>query len=279
MEVSTFERIRALVKDRAAIVLEPGKEYLVESRLAPLVSTHGLRSIDELSIRMMGDRPELAGEVVEAMTTNETSFFRDHHPFEALRETILPELIAKRQSRRSLDIWCAASSTGQEPFSIALMIREHFPELAGWNVRILGTDISRGVLEKARSGRFRQIEVNRGMSAPYLVKYFARNGLEFEISPELRRMVRFEELNLIQPWPALPAFDLIFVRNVLIYFDVDAKRSILSRARKQLAPDGYLFLGGSEAMPGDDLGFERLPIARTGCYRISSPKEAQRHVG
>ena len=267
MEPSTFERIRALVRERAAIVIDPGKEYLVESRLAPIAKARGYRGVDELCQRLASEGAALTHEVVEAMTTNETSFFRDHYPFEALRDVILPELIARRREKRSLDIWCAAASTGQEPYSIALLIREHFPELFSWKVRILGTDISKAVLERARSGRFRQIEVNRGMSAPYLVKYFTRDGLEFEINHELRRMVRFEELNLIHSWATLPSFDLIFLRNVLIYFDAESKCNILSKARKHLAPDGFLFLGGSESMPSEDLGFERLPVARAGCYK------------
>lgn len=267
MQPGTFERIRTLVKERAAIVLEPGQEYLVQSRLEPIAKARGLRDVDDLCKQLSSAPTDLLNEVVEAMTTNETSFFRDHVPFEALRDTVLPQLIAERVATRNLDIWCAAASTGQEPYSIALLIREHFPGLDAWNVKILATDISRPVLEKARTGRFRQVEVNRGVGPHYLAKYFKQNGTEFELDPELRKMVRFDELNLIQSWPRLPAFDLIFIRNVLIYFDVEAKRSILQRARRQMATDGYLFLGGSEAMPGDNLGFDKLPIPRAGCYR------------
>jgi chemotaxis protein methyltransferase CheR len=277
VHTASFERIRALVKERAAIVLEPSQQYLVESRLEPIAKARGYRSVDEMCNFLRGASADLINELVEAMTTNETSFFRDHAPFEALRTDILPELTELRAGSRTIDIWCAASSTGQEPYSLALMIREHFPDLANWNVRILATDISKQVLEKARRGRYRQVEVNRGVPAHYLNKYFKRDGAEFELDRELRTMVRFDELNLIQTWPRLPTFDLIFLRNVLIYFDVEAKRSILARAHRQLAGDGYLFLGGSEALPGDDLGFVRLPIARAGCYRRTQLRRKERH--
>jgi chemotaxis protein methyltransferase CheR len=267
VEASTFERIRSLVRERSAIVLEPGKEYLVETRLLPIVRARGYRSIDELCQRLSSEGSDLSYEVVEAMTTNETSFFRDISPFEALKQSVLPEIIARRANERTLRIWCAACSTGQEPYSVAMTIRESCPELAAWNVQILATDISRQVLERARSGKFKQVEVNRGLSAQMMVKYFHRSGLEFEIIPQVRDMVRFEELNLVQTWPRMPVFDIVFLRNVLIYFDVETKRSITTKVRQRLSPDGYLFLGGSETLPVEDGSFERLSIPRSGCYR------------
>jgi chemotaxis protein methyltransferase CheR len=279
MQSASFARIQALVKERAAIVLEPSQEYLVESRLEPIAKARGYRNVDEMCQYLRSASADLVSELVEAMTTNETSFFRDHAPFEALRLHVLPELMMRRAEVRQLDIWCAASSTGQEPYSVALLIREHFPELGSWNVRILATDLSKTVLEKARAGRYRQVDINRGICAAYLSKYFKREGNEYELDREVKKLVRFDEVNLIQNWPLLPTFDLIFVRNVLIYFDVEAKRSILTRAHRQLAADGYLFLGGSEALPGDDLGFERLPIARAGCYRrLELTKREKRHA-
>jgi chemotaxis protein methyltransferase CheR len=279
MQSASFARIQALVKERAAIVLEPSQEYLVESRLEPIAKARGYRNVDEMCQYLRSAGADLVSELVEAMTTNETSFFRDHAPFEALRLHVLPDLITRRAEVRQLDMWCAASSTGQEPYSVALLIREHFPELDSWNVRILATDLSKSVLEKARAGRYRQVDINRGVCATYLGKYFKRDGNEYEIDREVKKLVRFEEVNLIQNWPLLPTFDLIFLRNVLIYFDVEAKRSILTRAHRQLTPDGYLFLGGSEALPGDDLGFDRLPIARAGCYRRLQPtKREKRHA-
>lgn len=269
MNHDTFERVRALVKARAAIVLSPGQEYLVESRIEPIAKARGFQSVDALCKDMNALSPELQQELVEAMTTNETSFFRDGIPFDVLRDTVLPQLIARRTTQRKLRIWCAAASTGQEPYSIALILREHFPALNAWDVQILATDLSRPVLAKAASGRFRQVDVSRGLSADFLAHYFRKQGDEFELDESVRKLVRFDELNLIQSWPQLPTFDLIFLRNVLIYFDTEAKRSILHRAHQRLASDGYLFLGGSETLPSERLGFERLAIPRAGCYRIS----------
>jgi chemotaxis protein methyltransferase CheR len=267
VEASTFDKIRTLVRERSAIVLESGKEYLVETRLLPIVRARGYRNVDELCQRLSADGPDLAYEVVEAMTTNETSFFRDLYPFEALKQVVIPALLAKNAKERKLRIWCAASSTGQEPYSVAMSLRESFPELAAWDVMIMATDISRQVLERARSGRYKQVEVNRGLSAAMMLKYFHRDGLEFELSRDIRSMVKFEELNLIQTWPRLPVFDVVFLRNVLIYFDPETKRSIVSKVRRQLIQDGYLFLGGSESLPIDDTAFERIPMQRAGCYR------------
>jgi chemotaxis protein methyltransferase CheR len=276
MESATFDRIRAIVRERSAIVLEPGKEYLVEARLQDVAQSHGLKNVDELCRKLDSGGAPLIAEVVEAMTTNETSFFRDHHPFVALKETVLPDLMKRRTSTRTINIWCAACSTGQEPYSIALMIREQMPELAGWTVRILGTDLSKAVLDRARTGRYRQLEVNRGLAAAQLVKFFDRVGIEWEIKADIRKMVRFEPLNFVEPWPRLEQFDIVFVRNVLIYFDVATKRTILQKAREHLPSDGYLFLGGAETMPGDDMPYERLSIPRAGCYATKAAGIAQK---
>ena len=268
MEPASFERVRVLVREHASIVLEAGKEYLVEARLMPIARARGLGSVDELCRLVGAQGPELDHEIVEAMTTNETSFFRDHYPFEALRETILPDLIRARAATKSLRIWCAASSTGQEPYSIAMILRDHFPAVADWNIKILATDLSRAVLERGRKARYRQIEVNRGISAANLVKFFRRKGMEWELKEEARSLVEFRELNLTRPWSHGSAFDIIMIRNVLIYFDQDTKIDILKRASQLLCSDGYLFLGGSEAMPGElTFAFQKVPIPRTGCYR------------
>jgi chemotaxis protein methyltransferase CheR len=268
---AAFEQVRKLIYARAAIVLDPGKEYLVESRLAPIARARGCRDVDELCAKLEQRDPALIDEVVEAMTTNETSFFRDHHPFEALRRTVLPELIEHRQQTRSLRVWCAACSTGQEPYSLAMLLDEHFPALSTWDVTIRATDIARSVLDRARSGRYRQIEVNRGLSARALVRYFSRDGLEWEIRPEIRRRVQFEEMNLITAWPRTEPFDLIFLRNVLIYFDQPTKLSLLQRARDVLRSDGYLLLGGSETTPYELRTLARVEIARAGLYRACTP--------
>lgn len=272
-----FERIRKLVHERTAIVIDPGKEYLVESRLAPIAKAHGFGSVDELC-RGLDRRPgALLSEVVEAMTTNETSFFRDHHPFEALKRTILPEIIQQRTQQRALRVWCAACSTGQEPYSLCMLLDEFFPQLSGWRVQIYATDVSRAVLARAKLGRYRQIEVNRGLSASQLLRYFVRDGLEWEIRPQIRHRVHFDELNLIGTWPAMDKFDLIFLRNVLIYFEQETKAAILGRIRKQMANDGFLVLGGSETLPAIT-EFERIPIPRAGIYRANPMRPSQSNV-
>lgn len=266
-----FDYIRQLVRERSAIVLEDGKAYLAESRLAPLARQEGFTSVNELVSRLRAERfGRLHRRVVEAMTTNETSFFRDIHPFDALRTAIFPELAQKRATMRAINIWCAASSTGQEPFSMALILREHFPQLASWAVRIIATDINTEILARAERGAFSQLEVNRGLPAPLLVKYFERRGLEWHLKEEVRRFVEFRELNLAEHWPTMAPLDVIFLRNVLIYFDVDTKRAILGKARRLLRPDGYLFLGAAETTINLDDGFERVQLGKAWAYRPRS---------
>ena len=264
-----FEYVRALVRRCAGIVIESGKEYLVEARLLPLARREGLDSIARLVAKL---RAEPAGplhsSVVEAMTINETLFFRDVHPFEALRAGVLPALRTGRATSRHLRIWSGACSTGQEPYSIAMLLREHAGQLAGWRIDLLATDLSHEVLGRARRGTYGQVEVNRGLPAPFLVKYFDRSGAHWQIKEEISGMVDFRELNLAATWPALAPFDVVFLRNVLIYFDVDTKKSILGRVRRILRPDGYLFLGAAETTMNLDDGFERVQIGNSGCYRL-----------
>lgn len=265
-----FDVIRDMVRKDSAIVLEPGKEYLVEARLAPLVASLGYGTLTKLVDDLQrGTDRSLRQQVVHAMTTNETSFFRDVRPFDALATTVLPALVAARAAKRSLSIWSAACSSGQEVYTIAMTLREHFPQLASWNVRILATDLSTEMLAKAREGRYGQIEVNRGLPAAQLVKYFHRAGAGWQVNDDLKRGIEFREMNLAAPWPAPGHFDVVFIRNVLIYFDVDTKRSILNRVAQVLAPDGFLFLGAAETTLGIADGFERLPLERAGCYRRS----------
>lgn len=277
LKPTSFALVRKLVHERAAIVLEDGKEYLVEGRLTPLAEAHGFDSVDELCLKLRADTA-LASEVVEAMTTNETSFFRDQHPFDALRSEILPQLLQRRAGNRTLRIWCAACSTGQEPYSLAMTLHEHFPQHAGWDLRIDATDVSRAVLARAKLGRYSQVEVKRGLSAALLSKYFVQGGISWEIRPEIKRLVRFSELNLIGPWAALETYDVVFLRNVLIYFDAATKLSLLARVRQQIAQDGYLVLGGSESPPQSFTAFARLPIARAGIYRLAKGRASVSHV-
>ena len=266
-----FETVRRLVKEHAAIVLEPGKVYLVETRLAPLARREGFVDLEDL-VECLRATPfgPLHARVVDAMTTNETAFFRDLHPFEALRSRVLPDLVGRRAGEKRLQIWCAASSSGQEPYTVAMLLREHFPHLRDWQLGILATDLSEEMLARAREGRFTQLEVNRGLPASFLVKYFTKIGPEWELSEEVRGMVEFRTLNLVKPWPELPAVDVLFLRNVMIYFDLDTKREVLARIRRVLRPDGTLFLGAAETTLHADDAFERVPLERSWGYRQRS---------
>ncbi len=264
---ASFEYVREFVRTEAGIVVEAGKEYLVDARLTPVARNAGFTSIDALVDKLKTTRAtELHRKVVDAMTTNETSFFRDVDPFEVLRTDILPALIKARQLTKRLTIWYAATSTGQEPYSVSMLIREHFPELATWTIDQIGTDISRPALDKTRSGRYSQLEVNRGLPAKLLVKYFDKHGLEWQLKDSIRSMLRTQELNLNGPWPNFPKFDIVFIRNVMIYFDIPAKQRILGRIYDLMPKDGYLFLGAAETTINIDERFERMPINRAGCY-------------
>jgi chemotaxis protein methyltransferase CheR len=271
MTAADFAFVCKLLLEASAVVLEPGKEYLVDTRLAPLVRKLDLGSISDLVVRLRAPgNSGLLTQVVDALVTTETSFFRDVHPFESLRKSVIPDLIRRRADARALAIWCAASSTGQEPYSLAMLLREHFPELRTWNVLLLATDLSREVLARAREGKYSQLEVNRGLAAPLLVKYFKQHGTQWQLNEEIRKLVDFRELNLSQPWPYLPRMDLILNRNVMIYFDVATKKSILSRIARLLRPDGYLLLGGSETTFNIDDSFRRLEALKAGFYQLAA---------
>jgi chemotaxis protein methyltransferase CheR len=267
-----FAYLSELMHRRAAIVLEPGKEYLALSRLDPVARDVGVGSVSALVavLRREGDTSPLHDQVIDALTTNETTFFRDFNPFESMRVTVLPELIARKRHTRTLAVWSAGCSSGQEPYSIAMTIRESFPELLSWQLTILGTDISPTVLDRAREGRYGQLEVNRGLPAHLLVRHFTRAGMEWEIEEPIRRMVRFQRHNLVAEWPVLPPFDLILMRNVMIYFDPETKRRVLARMLAQLAPNGYLLLGAAETTYGVSDDYDRELDGRTAWYR---PKE------
>ena len=271
MTPEEFDYVCKLVRERSGIVLEAGKEYLVDARLTPVVRKCELGSISELVGRLRSGLDHgLAARVVEAMVTTETSFFRDLVPFETLRTAVLPDLIRRRRDQRRLSVWFAASSTGQEPYSLALLVREHFPELTGWRLDLLATDLSAEVLGRARAGRYSQIEVNRGLPAALMVKYFAQHGATWELREDVRRMVEFREMNLTRAWPVLPRMDLVFLRNVMIYFDVEAKKSILGRAARLLMPDGYLLLGGAETTLNLDDSFRRAEQLKGGFYQLAA---------
>ena len=264
-----FNYIRNVVHEYSAVVLEPGKEYLVESRLQLLVHDEGATSIEDLLRRLRADLSgELHRKVAEVMMTAETTFFRDVRPFETLKMVVLPELLERRAQDRSLNIWCAASASGQEPYSIAMLLHDSFPLFAAWKVQFIASDLSKTLLLRARKGSFTQLEVNRGLPAALLVKYFHKNGSEWQIDARIRDMVDFREINLVKLWPCLPAMDIVFLRNVLIYFDMETRRNILARVARILKPDGFLFLGGSETGTQLEEIFE--PIARdvNACFRL-----------
>lgn len=264
-----FAFVSQMVRADAAIVLEAGKEYLVESRLLPLARQEGHATLDDFvaaAMKTPAGSP-VRYRIVDALTTNETLFFRDFHPFEALRTEILPKLAAARAATRRITIWSAAASTGQEAYSIAMLIREHFPQLAGWNVRILGTDLSTTTLDAARAGTYSQLEVSRGLPATYLVKYFAKVDSRWVIKDDLKKMVEFRPMNLIAPWPALGPFDLVFIRNVLIYFDTATKQQILKKIRALLPPDGMMFLGTAETTINLDPDWAPVAVGRTMTFQ------------
>lgn len=266
-----FDYIRHIVRQRSSIVLESTKEYLAEARLLPLARQEGMASLGELVSRLRTEPQSgaLHKQVVEAMTTNETSFFRDIHPFNALKDVILPELTETRKAFRTLRIWSAACSTGQEAYSISMLLRESFPELASWTIEVWATDLASHVLERARAARFGQHEVNRGLPIKMLMKYFEKDGTEWAAKDDLKNMVTFAQLNLAERWPARPPFDIIFLRNVLIYFDQDTKKAILDQVQTVLRPDGYLFLGAAETTLNLNESFERVKLDQASCYRLN----------
>lgn len=275
---ASFDFVRTLVRKRSGIVLGAEKDYLIQARLQALSRKEGFASVNDLLDQTLAlldlvdqDAPKgLSQKVVEAMTTNETSFFRDRHPFECLRNVVLPEVLARSSAERSLNIWSAACSTGQEPYSIAMLLREHFPELHGWNVRIIASDLSTECLERARQGIYSQMEVSRGLPTPLLTKFFSRQGLNWGIHENVRKMISFRVLNLLDADLSLPTLDIVFLRNVLIYFDQATCQQILGRVRQVLRPNGFLFLGGAETTHFLDNAFERVPLSQAGCYRLKT---------
>ncbi len=265
-----FAYVRDLVKNAVAIALGPEREYLMEARLAPIAEQEGFTCVTELVRSLTGKTStDLHWKVIEAMTTNETSFFRDIKPFEALRNKVLPQLIQNREKERQVSVWCGACSTGQEPYSLSIMLREHFPVLQNWKIKILATDISNDVLRKAQSGRYTQLEVNRGLPAQLLIKHFRKEGTEWQISDAIRNMVEFRRVNLIGTWPPMPNVDIVLLRNVLIYFPVETKTQILRNMRRILRPDSYLFMGTAETTVNLQVQYDPESYQTVTYYRPS----------
>ncbi len=265
MTPSDYDFLRKLLKDRSGLVLSADKQYLVESRLLPVARKGGINGLGDLVQKLKSGNEKLTTAVVEAMTTNKSFFFRDKIPFDHFREAILPPLLRARASQRRLRIWCAAASTGQEPYSLAMCLKEQGSQLAGWRVEIIGTDLSLEVLEKAKAGIYSQFEVQRGLPIQMLVKYFAPAGELWQLSSELRGMVQYRPLNLLQDFSHLGSFDVIFCRNVLIYFDQDTKIAVLNRIARVVEADGFLVLGAAETVVGLTDSFKPL-TDRRGLY-------------
>jgi len=268
-----YEYLRKLLKDHSGLDLSADKQYLIESRLLPLSRKCGLAGISELVQKMKGGATTIVSQVVEAMTTNETFFFRDKVPFDHFRDCIMPEVLKARAARKSIRIWCAAGSTGQEPYSLAMCLKEMSAALAGWRVEIIATDLSQEVLEKSKSGIYSQFEVQRGLPIQLLVKYFKQNGELWQINADIRAMVQHRQLNLLRDFSQLGVFDVIFCRNVLIYFDQDTKINIFGRLAKTMEADGFLVLGAAETVVGLTDVFKPFPDKR-GLYRPSGARAA-----
>ncbi|MBO6543759.1 MAG: protein-glutamate O-methyltransferase [Alphaproteobacteria bacterium] len=266
MTPEEFGYLASFLKKESGLVLSENKGYLIESRLLPLARDNGLDSISALVAKMRGGASKtLLDDVTEAMTTNESFFFRDKTPFNILEETVLPALMKSRSTAKKLRIWCAAASTGQEPYSIAMILKEWSAKLPGWRFEIIGTDLSADVLRRAKLGKYTQFEVQRGLPIQMLVKYFKQDGSDWELSADIRNMVQYRKLNLLEDFSALGKFDIVFCRNVLIYFDQQTKGEILERTARLLTDDGYLFLGAAETVIGITGSFKPMAGQR-GLY-------------
>jgi chemotaxis protein methyltransferase CheR len=263
-----YDFLRKILKDSSGLDLSADKHYLIESRLLPLARKAGLPGIGELVQLMKGGSAAMTAQVVEAMTTNETFFFRDKVPFDHFRDFIMPEMLRARAARRSIRIWCAAGSTGQEPYSLAMCLKQISGALTGWRVEILATDLSQEVIEKSKAGLYSQFEVQRGLPIQMLVKHFKQVGELWQINSDVRAMVTHRQVNLLHDFSQLGSFDIIFCRNVLIYFDQDTKVDIFRRLGKVTEADGFLVLGAAETVVGLTDAYKPHPDRR-GLYRPS----------
>jgi chemotaxis protein methyltransferase CheR len=251
MNDTEFEFLRAMLKTQSGLALTVEKRYLVESRLSPLCRKFNLSTISDLVMKLRSNRDiALEKAVIEAMTTNETFFFRDKTPFDLFKDHLLPKAIASRSTQRRIRIWCAAASTGQEPYTLAMILDEAKSKMPGWSVEIIATDICDEVLDRARSGLYTQFEVQRGLPVQMMLKYFTQEGDHWRIAQNIRSMVTFKNLNLIKDFSSQGIFDIVFCRNVLIYFDALQKSDVLRRISKVMAPDGVLVMGAAETVIG-----------------------------
>lgn len=266
MRISDFDLYKDLLKEKSGLTLTPDKSYLLDSRLTPVAKKHGFASIEVMTIALRGvPKSDLVKDIVEAMTTNETSFFRDMKPFDQFRDIVIPHLLKTRGMTKRVRIWCAASSTGQEPYSLAMLLKEESAKLPGWNFEIIATDIDTNVLETAKKAEYSQFEVQRGLPIQMLMKYFEQKGDRWCLKNEIKNMVQYKYFNLLDPMTALGKFDIIFCRNVLIYFDRDMKKKILENMTPLLPEDGFVFLGGAETVLGITEAFKLMDNTR-GVY-------------
>jgi chemotaxis protein methyltransferase CheR len=264
-----FHLLAKFLKEQSGLALAEDKGYLLESRLVPVARAHGLKSVDDVAAEVRAGRNQrLMNAVVEAMTTNESFFFRDIKPFEQFKGVVLPQMLARRAAAKQLRIWSAACSTGQEPYTLAMLLNEAAAQLQGWRVEIIATDIAPGVLAKARSGLYSQFEVQRGLPVQMLLKHFSQKAEGWEIAPQLKAMINFREFNLLAEMKGLGVFDVVFCRNVLIYFDQPTKADVLARMRAQMREDAILYLGGAETVLGISDAFRPVQAQR-GLYSTS----------
>jgi chemotaxis protein methyltransferase CheR len=267
-----YAYLRGIVMAQSANRIDPSRNALFDTRLTPIARMSGAASLEDFVHMLKNGRPtHLHRAVAEAMTINETSFFRDIGPFEMLRKEVFPQLIERRKMQRRLRVWSAASSTGQEAYSVAMLVAEHFPELAQWDVKMIGTDISRHVVEYAQKGRYRRLEVNRGLPARMLLKYMVRDGEEWEVAPQIRAMCEFRYANLCAPMPHLPVFDVVMLRNVLLYFPQNDRKALFREIYQKMAADGCLVLGNAEQAEDSTRLFEVEFAANCYFYRPIHP--------
>ena len=268
MRDSDYQFIQTFLKKHAAISIDETKQYLVESRLQPLAKAEGLNSIEKLvtKLRFQSTR-DLERKVVEAMTTNETSFYRDPNVYQAIESHLIPAIAERNRTTKQVRIWSAACSTGQEPYTLAMILDEHFAHKPGWQIEVVATDIDTMVLERAKQGVYGKLAVNRGLPAKKLIRYFSKKGTEWQVKDSLKKYITFGQMNLAQSWSVRGTFDLILMRNVLIYFDRDTKREILTRAQRLLTPEGSLMLGTAETTLSITDRYVRAKVGKAVVYR------------
>lgn len=272
MRITDFDIYKDLLKEKSGLVLTQDKSYLLDSRLNPVAKKWGYENIDAMTVALRGVPPkDLIVDIVEAMTTNETSFFRDIRPFDTFRDVVLPYFKENPRPMKKLRIWCAASSSGQEPYSLAMLLKEEAAKMPGWQYEIVATDISLEILEQAKAGVYTQFEVQRGLPITHLMKYFTQKDEKWQLNPDIRNMIQFKYFNLLDSMASLGHFDVIFCRNVLIYFDQPTKGNILDRMSSLCADDGFLFLGGAETVIGITEKFKNIPNQR-GLYAKAGSK-------